>query len=88
MSRITSFQKPVVDMRATGFKIRQLMKESSLSVRDVQEACGFEYPQAVYAWLSGRTLPTVDNLLILSELFDVSMDCIVQKNFCKIVRSA
>lgn len=82
MSRITTFQKPVVDMRATGRKIKQLMESNALCVHDVQAVFGFSYPQAVYAWLGGQSLPTVDNLLVLSELFGVPVDTIVQRELC------
>ena len=79
MNCITNFQKPVVDIRATGEKIRQLMLSRSLCVRDLQAIFGFEYPQAVYAWLGGKSLPTVDNLLVLTKLFALPMDEIVQR---------
>ena len=68
-------------MRATGEKIKLLMDAGGISVRDLQSVFGFEHPQAVYAWLNGRNLPTVDNLLVLSELFDVTIDEIVRKKF-------
>lgn len=88
MNCITNFQKPVVDIKATGEKIRQLMQSRSLCVRDLQAIFGFEYPQAVYAWLGGKSLPTVDNLLVLSKLFALPMDEIVQRKDFEPARSA
>ncbi|MBP5175760.1 MAG: helix-turn-helix transcriptional regulator [Treponema sp.] len=79
MNRITNLLRPVPDLRATGEKIKLLMDAGGISVRDLQSVFGFEHPQAVYAWLNGRNLPTVDNLLVLSELFDVTIDEIVRK---------
>ena len=38
---------------------------------------GFEYPQAVYKWLSGRSLPTLDNFIILSKLLNTSIEDIL-----------
>ncbi|MEE3312617.1 MAG: helix-turn-helix transcriptional regulator [Treponema sp.] len=81
MNRITNLLRPVPDLRATGEKIKLLMDAGGISVRDLQSFFGFEHPQAVYAWLNGRNLPTVDNLLVLSELFDVTIDEIVRKKF-------
>ncbi|MBQ1662517.1 MAG: helix-turn-helix transcriptional regulator [Treponema sp.] len=81
MNRITNLLRPVPDLRATGEKIKLLMDAGGISVRDLQSVFGFEHPQAVYAWLNGRNLPTVDNLLVLSELFDVTIDEIVRKKF-------
>ena len=84
MSCITSLKRPVIDLQATGKQIKTLMDASGITVRDLQEIFGFYYPQAVYAWLNGRNLPTVDNLLVLSELFDVPIDEIVQGKFVKL----
>ena len=33
--------------------------------------------QSIYHWFAGRSLPTVDNLYALSELFGVPMDVLV-----------
>ena len=85
MSCITSLKRPVIDLQATGKQIKTLMDASGITVRDLQELFGFYYPQAVYAWLCGRNLPTVDNLLILSELFGVTMDQIVIRKYVEVV---
>ncbi|MBR7173351.1 MAG: helix-turn-helix transcriptional regulator, partial [Clostridia bacterium] len=42
--------------------------------RDLQTYFGFEYPQAIYKWQHGECLPTVDNLLALARLLQVSME--------------
>ena len=34
----------------------------------------FSTPQAIYKWQQGIALPTVDNLVVLSTLFGVSID--------------
>jgi transcriptional regulator with XRE-family HTH domain len=65
---------PVIDMAATGRNIARLRRARGLTVRDVQTWFGFEEPQAVYKWQSGRTLPSVDNLFALSALLEVPMD--------------
>ena len=84
MSHITYLKRPVLDLQATGKQIKTLMDARAITVRDLQEIFGFYYPQAVYAWLNGRNLPTVDNLLILSELFGVTMDKIVIRKYVDI----
>jgi len=75
--RSITITKPVVDLQSTGKKIKELRKESGLSVRDIQDLFGFEYPQAVYAWEQGKNVPTIDNLLVLARLFQVSVEEIV-----------
>ena len=64
-------------MKATGENIVKLRKKAGLSVKDIQSACGFGTPQAVYKWQQGLALPTVDNLLVLSVLFGVTIDDIL-----------
>ena len=66
-----------IDQEATGENIRALMRSNGYSVRDIQEVMGFSYPQAVYNWISGKTLPAIENLLILSRLFHTSINNIL-----------
>lgn len=68
---------PVIDPEATGRNIQRLRQQRGLTVRDLQAYFGFTEPQAVYKWQSGRSLPTVDNLLALSALLGVPMDQIL-----------
>ena len=65
---------PVINLADTGRTIERCRKEAGLSVRDVQNYFGFEYPQAVYKWQHGECLPSVDNLLALARLLQVSME--------------
>ena len=75
-----SFKYPVIDMRATGAHIKELMNTREVTVQDVQEAMGLASPQAVYRWLRGSNMPSVDNLYALSRYLNVSMeDVIVEK---------
>ena len=65
---------PVIDLIATGSNIRRLRIERGLTVRDLQRYFGFEEPQAIYKWQRGQSLPTVDNLYALGNLFGITMD--------------
>ena len=65
---------PTIDMVKTGQNIIRLRKEKGLSVKDLQTAFGFETPQAIYKWQHGTALPSVDNLVILAALLEVSVD--------------
>lgn len=60
--------------KETGMRIKRLMAEKKLSVREVQERLGLESPQSVYKWLHGTSLPALDNLLALSRLLGVRME--------------
>ena len=70
-------QYPVINMAATGANIMRLRRERGLTVRDLQQFFGFEEPQAIYKWQSGRSLPSVDNLYALGALLGVPMEQIL-----------
>ncbi len=65
---------PVLDIQATGERIRELRIEHDMRVEDISAYMGFESVQAVYKWQSGKSLPTVDNLFALSRLFEVPIE--------------
>ncbi|MBR5867144.1 MAG: helix-turn-helix transcriptional regulator [Spirochaetaceae bacterium] len=77
MEDIKHILKPVIDLEKTGEKIKTLRKNNGFSVHELQLLFGFEYPQAIYAWEAGKNIPTVDNLIVLSRLYSVSMDEII-----------
>ena len=60
-----------IQQKETGSRIKSLLRESGYTVRDIQNAMGFENPQAVYKWISGKCLPSLDNFLILSRLLNI-----------------
>ena len=68
---------PVINMEATAKNIIRLRQKKGMSVKDLQDIFGFATPQAIYKWQRGTVLPTVDNLLILAELFQVHIDDIL-----------
>ena len=61
-------------MTATGKRIDSLRKARGLSVKDLMIAVGVGSPQAIYKWLKGTSLPSVDNLVMLSDIFDLEID--------------
>lgn len=63
--------------RETGEKIKKLLLENGYTVKDIQEACGFGNPQAIYKWISGKSLPSLDNFIILSRLLHASIEDIL-----------
>lgn len=75
---------PVIDLPRTGAKIDLLRKKANLSVKDIQEVFGFENPQTIYKWIHGRNLPTIDNLIILAEIFGVTVDDILSIDYIEI----
>jgi len=68
-----------VDMKATGKNIKQLAKDRKIQTAELQRILGFGTPQAIYKWYRGQSLPTVDNLVILADIFKVTIDDIIIK---------
>lgn len=68
---------PVINMTATGRNINDMRMRAGLTVRDIQTAMGFNTPNAVYRWIHGDAMPTLDNLVILATIFGVRMDDII-----------
>lgn len=68
---------PTIDIVATGQNINALRIKADMSVKDMQQVFGFTTPQAVYKWIHGMNLPTIDNMVILAEMFNVTVDEII-----------
>lgn len=64
----------MINMKATGLNIRLIMDAKGVTVKDVQEYLHLESVQAIYKWLYGKSLPTVENLYLLAQLLEASMD--------------
>jgi len=71
------FTIPAIDMAKTGQNIVVLRKQAGLSVKDLQAVFGFATPQAIYKWQQGMALPSIDNLVVLAALLEVSIDDII-----------
>lgn len=56
----------MVDSVETGRRIKKKLKENGYTVKDVQEVMGFNHSAAVYKWLSGKSMPSIDDLLYVA----------------------
>ena len=68
---------PTINLQKTGDNITRLMKKNLLKTSKLQKIFGFENPQAIYKWRRGECLPSIDNLVILAEVFHVTIDKII-----------
>ena len=68
---------PYINMIATGENINRMRMEAGFSVREMQAVFGFATPQAIYKWIHGTAMPTIDNLVILAAVLGVTMDEII-----------
>ena len=68
---------PYINMIATGENINRMRMEAGFTVKDMQAVFGFATPQAIYKWIHGTAMPTIDNLVILAAVLGVTMDEII-----------
>ncbi len=66
-----------IQQKETGKCIKELLHNNGYTVKDIQQIMGFENPQAVYKWLAGKSLPSIDNFLILSRVLHTSIEDIL-----------
>ena len=71
---------PILDLKKTGKRIKDLREEKDLSVEEVTEFLGHISAQSVYKWQRGECLPTIDNFYALSMLFKTPIDDILIGN--------
>lgn len=70
---------PNIDMQRTGIRLKEFIQKSGYCVADIQEYLHLSCPQPVYRWFKGMILPSVDHLLMLSELLGVHMEDLLVK---------
>lgn len=70
-----------LDLVRSGQRLHSVMFTNGYSVREIQEILHLSCPQSIYKWIHGTTLPSVDNLYMLSKLFNMHMEeLLVEKN--------
>ena len=68
---------PYINTVATGQNINRMRMEAGFTVKDMQAVFGFATPQAIYKWIHGTAMPSIDNLVILAAVLGVTMDEII-----------
>lgn len=71
---------PMIDLAATGRRIKEMRESRGISVKQLQQFLGFEQPQAIYKWQRGECLPTFDNMYAIACYFGVMIDDILVGN--------
>ena len=73
-----------IDMQRTGAKMKRLLETAGYTPRMIQEYLHLSCVQPIYRWYKGLILPSVDHLLMLSELLGVHMEeLLVKKSVVK-----
>lgn len=66
----------MVDKKATGHKIANLMYDNGYTILGLAETMDI-HRRTVDDWRAGRKYPSIDNLARLSDLFGVTIDEII-----------
>lgn len=74
----TSF--PVIDLKATGERIKEVRQQKGITVKTLQTFLGFNEPVSIYKWQRGECLPTFDNMYAMACLFGVGIDDLLVGN--------
>lgn len=67
----------MINLKKTGENINKLRKDKNLSMSDLQNMIGLATLNAVYNWTSGKRLPSIDNLVVLADIFGCHIDDII-----------
>lgn len=69
----------VINIEETGKKLKKMFKERGLTAKYIQQQLELESVQSVYKWISPncKTLPSIDNLVLLAMLMDCQLDDIL-----------
>jgi transcriptional regulator with XRE-family HTH domain len=73
------FSFPVIDVPATSKNLQKLRESRGISVATLQQFLEMQNPQSIYTWenSNNKYLPRLDNLIILSKLYKVSIDDLI-----------
>lgn len=81
-----------INMKATGRRIRDCRTARNLTVEQLSTLFCIS-PQAVCKWQRGDALPTIDNLMVLCDLFQVKVEDLIVRDddgssvFCLLLRA-
>ena len=71
---------PTINVIETGRHLKCLMMDRGLTVRDIQVFLKLASPQGVYHWFEGKSMPSLDHIYALSELFQKPVDLLLIGN--------
>ena len=69
--------KATLDKKLTGRKIGNLITTSQVTFEEVAAILGLTTPSVIYEWISGRKLPSIENLANLARMFNVKIEDVI-----------
>lgn len=79
MKTVNSQRTPVtqvqvtINLEKTGEQLKTITKEKGYEVRDLMTLTGYS-SQAVYKWFNGKSLPSIDTLVVLSSALNMEIN--------------
>lgn len=97
MKTVNSQRTPVtqvqvtINLGKTGEQLKTITKEKGYEVRDLMTLTGYS-SQAVYKWFNGKSLPSIDTLVVLSKALNMEINELLVIDgefvfFCVLARS-
>lgn len=77
MLKIVSAEPGSIDVKRTGRKMKETCRQKGITVKTIQKELYIGSFQSIYAWFSGKTLPSLDNMYRLSRLLGVPMEALI-----------
>lgn len=65
-----------IDVTQTCALLKNWMQWKDVSAKKLQDVCGVSH-QSVYAWLNAKSLPSIDNLVLIAEILECKIDDIL-----------
>ena len=62
-----------INMEETGRHIKQLIKDSGYTMKEIMEITGITAEQTIYKWYRGQSIPALETQLILCKLLDLQI---------------
>lgn len=66
-----------VDKVRTGRNISRAMEDHGVRASDIMEACGLTTRNAIYRWMNGKSLPTIDHMVILAYMVETALQDLI-----------
>jgi len=63
-----------LDMIMTGQILKNKIRNCGYTVREIQKLLHLSCPQPIYRWMRGCTMPSLDNLYVLSSILGTHME--------------
>lgn len=68
----------VIDQKKTGEKMKKMLLGKGYDVKALQKYLNLSGTQSIYRWFQGKMLPSIDNLLAISDLLGVSVEDLLE----------